>query len=98
MRWKHLPIVDMSVPTRVFEDRWRDVGSELRETLIQGENVVLHCYAGLGRTGTIAAKILIEFGLPPAEAVLAVRGARTGAIQSTQQEKYVSKLKPGFTD
>jgi ADP-ribosyl-[dinitrogen reductase] hydrolase len=97
LEWKHLPIIDMSVPTAVFEHRWETVGEELRAALSAGEHVVLHCYAGLGRTGTIAAKLLIEFGLQPAQAVAAVRGARVGAIQTRQQEKYVKKLKAGIT-
>lgn len=95
LNWMHLPIVDMSVPTAVFESRWSEAGAELRETLVRGEHIVLHCWAGLGRTGTIAAKLLIEFGLDPESATVEVRTARTGAIQSRAQEKYVKKLKPG---
>jgi len=90
--WKHMPIVDMSVPTAVFEKRWETTGVELREILVQGGHIVLHCWAGLGRTGTIAAKLLIEFGLDPDTATRQVRSARAGAIQSRQQEKYVKKL------
>lgn len=90
--WKHMPIVDMSVPTAVFEKRWETTGAELRGILSQGGYIVLHCWAGLGRTGTIAAKLLIEFGLDSDTATRQVRNARAGAIQSRQQEKYVKKL------
>ena len=92
--WKHLPITDMSSPTAVFEQRWEVARSDLHEALSTGQTVVLHCWAGLGRTGTIAAKLLIEFGMAPAAAILRVRDARRGTIQSRQQEKYVLKLKP----
>lgn len=95
LEWKHLPILDMCVPTAVFEKRWEDTGATLRQALLEGEHVVLHCWAGLGRTGTIAAKLLIEFGVEPKAATLTVRAARAGAIQSRQQEKYVKKLKSG---
>mgnify|MGYP002063971268 CR=1 FL=1 len=52
----------MSVPTAVFEQRWETVGEELRAALSAGEHVVLHCYAGLGRTGTIVACALCALG------------------------------------
>ena len=92
--WKHLPITDMGAPTAVFEQRWRDARSDLHSALINGELIVLHCWAGLGRTGTIAAKLLVEFGIAPKVAIDHVRAARHGAIQSRQQERYLRKLKP----
>ncbi len=91
--WKHLPIKDMAIPGQVFEQRW-DLGSPaLHESLQRGECLILHCWAGLGRSGMIAARLLVEFGLDPQAAVLRVRDARPGAIQTRQQEKYVLKLK-----
>jgi protein-tyrosine phosphatase len=96
IEWRHMPIVDMSVPTAVFEARWEETGALLRDTLLRGEHIVLHCWAGLGRTGTIAAKLLVEFGLEPEAATLRVRSARAGAIQSRAQERYVKKLKPAL--
>lgn len=92
--WKHLPITDMAAPTAVFERRWEHAREELHAALGAGEMIVLHCWAGLGRTGTVAAKLLVEFGMAPEAAILRVRDARRGTIQSRQQEKYVLKLKP----
>jgi ADP-ribosyl-[dinitrogen reductase] hydrolase len=57
-----------------------------------GENVVLHCLGGLGRSGMIAARVLVERGLAPAAAITAVRAARPGAIETAQQEAYVLGL------
>lgn len=92
--WKHLPIRDMSIPGRVFEQRWDLEAPALYECLQEGQCLILHCWAGLGRTGMITARLLVEFGLDPRAAVLRVRDARPGAIQTRQQEKYVLKLKP----
>jgi ADP-ribosyl-[dinitrogen reductase] hydrolase len=39
----------------------------------------------------IAARLLVEFGLEPEEAIKAVRKARPGAIQTISQEEYVLK-------
>lgn len=92
--WRHLPITDMGIPNPQFEQQWEANSATIREALGRGENVVLHCWAGLGRTGTIAARILIECGMEPAAAILRLRDARPGSIQTRKQEKYVLRLKP----
>ena len=50
------------------------------------------CRSGLGRTGTIATRLLVGFGITPREAIAKVRQARLGAIQTLEQEKYVLTL------
>jgi protein-tyrosine phosphatase len=93
--WKHLPITDMGVPDQSFEARWAQEGASIRDALRRGEHVVMHCWAGLGRTGTMAARLLVEFGLEPEAAILRVRHARPGAIQTRHQERYVFKAARG---
>lgn len=89
MRWFHLPIVDMCAPDARFEQRWRHEGASLRALLGAGRNIVVHCLGGLGRTGTIAARLLVEYGESPEAAAARVRAARPGAIQTLDQEQYV---------
>jgi len=48
---------------------------------------------GYGRTGMVAARLLIEFGVEPEEAIARVRSARPGAIEMPQQEAWVLKLR-----
>jgi protein-tyrosine phosphatase len=67
--WFHIPIVDLDVPDIRFEEEWETAGQELRRILADGGRIVLHCRAGLGRTGTIAARLLIEFGMDQREAI-----------------------------
>ena len=92
MAWLHLPIVDADIPNAVFEQSWRDAGPRLRAWLGEGRRILLHCRGGLGRTGTIAARLLIELGMEPGAAVTAVRAARAGTLETRSQEAYVRAL------
>lgn len=94
MVWHHLPIVDFGVPDDDFEARWAAVGAELRDRLARAESVVIHCYAGLGRTGMVAARLLVDHGEEPEPAIRKVRAARSGAIQNDDQERWVLGLDP----
>lgn len=89
MLWFHLPIVDVSTPDEDFEQQWKVAGGALRSLLRSGRDVLVHCRGGLGRAGTIGARLLIELGMQPTTAVTQVRAARPGAIETRAQEKYV---------
>ena len=89
VEWYQLPIPDAGIPDEGFERLWADAGMRLRALLKDGHNTVIHCKGGLGRTGTIAARLLIEFGADPKTAIQSVREARPGAIENSVQERYV---------
>ena len=87
--WYHLPIRDVSIPGPDFEHAWQTVGKALRQELKDGNRIVVHCRGGLGRTGVIAARLLIELGEAPDKALQRVRAARPGAVETPEQEGYV---------
>lgn len=89
MLWFHLPIVDVSIPSEKFEQEWDVAGEELRSILRRKLDVLIHCRGGLGRAGTIAARLLIELGMGPKKAIASVRVARPGAIETSEQEEFV---------
>ena len=91
MWWLHLPVRDMCAPDDGFDACWREKGPGLHALLEAGDRFVVHCWAGLGRAGTVAAKLLVELGVPAMRAIEMVRDARPGAIQSLQQEIYVQR-------
>jgi ADP-ribosyl-[dinitrogen reductase] hydrolase len=89
MLWFDLPIVDVSIPSEKFEQEWDIAGKKLRSILRRKLDVLVHCRGGLGRAGTIAARLLIELGMEPKKAIASVRAARPGAIQTSEQEEFV---------
>lgn len=89
MRGIHLPIADVSVPNQRFENRWAINGADLRQVVQSGGRVLLHCRGGLGRAGTIAARLLVELGMESGKAIQAIRYVRPGAIETIEQERHV---------
>ena len=92
MEWHHLPIRDVSVPDHLFEAAWQDIGPALARHLRFGFDVLAHCKGGLGRAGMVAARLLIELGWDPDDALSAVRAVRPGAVETSAQERYVRSL------
>lgn len=86
-RWLHLPMRNFGLPEdpAAFRDGIRQVAEALRA----GDAVMLHCAAGLGRTGTTAACVLKALGLSAEEAMQRVREAGSNP-QNAQQSGLVT--------
>lgn len=92
MTWLHLPIVDVSTPTPAWEALWQQARTRVHNILDDGGRVLVHCKGGLGRAGTVAARIMVERGQDPENAIAAVRSVRPGAIETRAQEDYVKAV------
>ena len=85
-RWLHVPMRNFGLPEDPAAFR-RDV-EDIAQSLRKGDAVMLHCAAGLGRTGSTAACILKSLGLPATEALQRVRDAGSNP-QNAQQSGLV---------
>ena len=94
MEWWHLPIEDGQPPGRDFEDAWAVAGKALRDRLRVGFDVLVHCKGGLGRAGTVGARLLVELGTRPDDALRFVREARPHAVETTAQEVHLAQCAP----
>ena len=95
MTWLHLPIRDgHPPPADTFESAWKHAGSYVRSLLRSRFDVLVHCRGGLGRAGTVAARLLVELGARPADAIRDVRRVRPGAIETAGQERHVEGCGP----
>ena len=85
MEFISLPITDRGVP---------DAETELTSTLERldgilsaGRNVVVHCRQGIGRTGLLAACLLISRGLLPEDAIRTLSAARGAPVPETPEQR-----------
>ncbi len=94
IRYYRLPIEDGGIPDATFEKSWETAGAQLREELLRGGKILIHCKGGLGRSGMIAARLLVELGAAtPEETIRRVRVSRPGAIETPAQEKHILAAK-----
>ena len=84
MKFISLPIPDRQVPAS--ETEVAAVLEKLDSDLSSGENVVVHCRQGIGRTGLIAACLLVTKGLTPESAVKQVSAARGTTVPETAEQ------------
>jgi hypothetical protein len=89
IRWLHIPIPPGQVPQHSFDERWSSVSEQLKETLRAGGKVLLHSLDSCGRAALVAARLLVDLGCRPQDAVNRVMAARPGSMYTEEQREYI---------
>ncbi len=78
------PIKDRGLPESIQE--YLAFTKRLYHEAAGGLNTVIHCRAGIGRTGIIAAGILLHCGFEPHEAIEHISRHRGVAVPDTEEQ------------
>ena len=78
------PIDDLSVPASRSEAL--NLISALDRLLVEGHRIVIHCRGGIGRSGLLAASLLVNSGIEPEAAIRQASDARGFSVPETAQQ------------
>ncbi len=88
----HEPIIDQQACTM---EQMLKIKSWIDDALRRKGRVVIHCAAGLGRSGMVAAAYLTHYGQAADAAIQLVRARRSPrALETAVQEKFVDRYAP----
>ena len=88
------PLTNDTVPyPYAFNQGWKKVRPILYRHLAPGKKLLVHCNGGVGRTGIVVGRILVDFGFKPEEAINMIQEARPGALEVPPQANFVLRMK-----
>jgi predicted protein tyrosine phosphatase len=91
IRFMSFPIPDRGVPASASAAV--SLIAAIRDALETGDNVAVHCRQGVGRSGLIAAGVLLSAGIDPERAIEVVSSARGQIVPETPgQRSWVQRL------
>ncbi|WP_025739203.1 cyclin-dependent kinase inhibitor 3 family protein [Salinivibrio socompensis] len=92
LQWFHTPIADDCAPDDAFHARWQHISPSLHQALKRGEDIAMHCLGGSGRTGLLAAHLLLEKGWQLDDIITHVQALRPGAFTKENQLVYIRDI------
>ncbi|MFA0415153.1 cyclin-dependent kinase inhibitor 3 family protein [Vibrio renipiscarius] len=95
MQWFQIEIEDDCAPDGNFMTKWQAASPTLQEIVDKGGKVAMHCMGGSGRTGLLAAHLLLERDWALDEIVSQVQALRPGAFTKPVQIAYIEQVAQG---
>jgi len=92
LQWFHCPIEDDHAPLADFVAAWQEAGPLVHQLLDAGKTVAIHCKGGSGRTGLMAAQILLERGKSKDSVKSMVQALRPYALTLEPHIQYFNRL------
>jgi Predicted protein-tyrosine phosphatase len=89
MAWYHLPVEDSCAPEQPFAEAFVCQKTILMDLVRSGSTIAIHCHGGTGRTGTMAAILMLELGYAPAQVKAQIQQIRPKALTSPVQVNYL---------
>lgn len=89
MGWHHLPVEDGCAPETPFAQAFATQKAILLGLIESGATMVIHCHGGSGRTGLMAAILMLELGYAPAQVKAQIQYIRPKALMSPVQVNYL---------
>lgn len=80
LQWFQLPIEDDTSPKDQFLERFHTIKSTLLSLLATQKTIAIHCSGGSGRTGLMAAILLLEYGIGWADVKSLIQSVRPKAL------------------
>lgn len=92
LQWYQLPIADDVAPTADFQHAWQQHYTEIMLRLQAGDTLAIHCKGGSGRTGLIAAQIMLSAGAELPATIHAIQAIRPRALQQPAHIAYLQQI------
>jgi len=82
------PIRDADIPSGAG---MREILATIRASVERGDRVYVHCWGGIGRTGTVVGCWLVETGRAGDDVIEAIRTLRAGTMKRRTQSPETSE-------
>ncbi|MCF3098632.1 protein phosphatase [Aeromonas australiensis] len=90
LAWFQLPVEDDCAPETPFAEAFANHKADLLARLAAGQTLAIHCRGGSGRTGLMAAILLLEAGYAPTQVKSLVQGLRPKALTLAAHVNYLN--------
>ena len=87
--WFHLPVSDSCAPELPFEQAFAMQQNALITLLNNKTTIVIHCHGGSGRTGMMAAILMLAIGYKPGQVKSEIQRIRPNSLKSQVQVNYL---------